>query len=184
VQGSAVYERDRGWASLWKEICAAVSEDPAKADKIEVPNTFDMAVGTSITPPPPLPELIAAYALAGEPLELLVNELHPTPKDVDETKLENVLTKLQLYAAQLARLVRGGEVKQGSPAEGLSPSVLWAAQHIQEWRKGGMSDDDILELLRGIGREDDPELANLTREDVSRLGNLRPPSPSKDLRFP
>jgi hypothetical protein len=174
---STIYERDRGWANLWEEICAAVGEDPATTERVEVPDSFKIAMGASPTPPAPLPELIAVYVLAGEPLEPLLEKLCLWPEDMDNAKLLEVVNKLKLYAAQLARLVRGGEVKQGPPAEGLSGTQLWAARHIQKWREQGMTDGDILELLHEHGREFGSDLANLTREDVSRLGDLRPPAP-------
>ena len=106
--------------SVWREICARHGKDPAATEVVrEEPTRIEAPGGGSVTPPAPLPALIAVYALSGEPLDELVDKLYLAAEEVNREVLANALAdtqaKLELAAAQLARLVRGGEVKKGPP---------------------------------------------------------------------
>ncbi len=167
-----VHRRDMLPDSMWREICARHGKDPAVTEVVrEESVSIEVPAGGSKTPPAPLPALIAAYALSGEELESLVGKLHPALEDADKEALDNALAdaqeRLQLAAAQLARLVRGGEVKKGAPPGELPWVEMWAAKQIREGRRRGQTDDQILDFLRA-----NPELSELSKKRFSELANL------------
>jgi hypothetical protein len=64
--------------------------------------------------------LITNYVLTGGPLEVLLGILHRRPAEANREKIKDKSEHLLLIARQLATLLRGGEVKAGSPKEVLS----------------------------------------------------------------
>lgn len=116
-----------------------------------------MAMGFGKAPAEPLPILIAMYALvagrADTPLMWwLLNELHPSesvelrepmgrgeaktkrpdPSKVDMAKLKEKIRTLQLAAVQVAQIVRGKDIRRGTPTRGLSPRHHAALELIGE----------------------------------------------------
>ena len=107
--------------------------------------------GASQQPPEPLTKLIAAYVLTGEGLEPLVAMLHPEPSEADRVRLEQAAAELNHKAGQLARLVRGGELRRG-PTSGEEASreqlIAWMVREHRDW---GLSDKEIREVLERDG---------------------------------
>ena len=167
-----VHKRDELPDGVWRELCAQHGTDPTAAEIVEeAPTIIEVPVRGSRIPPEPLPSLLAVYALSGEPLEALIDNLHPASEEVDKEDLSKGLSdiqeRLQLAAGQLALLMRGGEVKPGAPPGELSWPEMWAAKRIREDRALNRPDEEILRSLRAH-----PELSELTREGYSRLANL------------
>jgi len=88
--------------------------------------------GGALAPPSPLPELIAAYLLAGGKLESLVEALHPDPESAEWDKIEKHLEGrkadkrhdkdgLRALARQLATLIRGSTLPDHRPPPEVSP---------------------------------------------------------------
>jgi len=168
ARGAIVYRRESMPADEWQFCCQMYGKDPDTTDVFNIPHEFNVPLGGESSPPAGLPALIAAYVLAGEPIEPLIDNLHPNPSSIDAERLECVIEQLNLSTNQLARLVRGGKVKRGPLPEGVPPAEHGAARDIQKLREQGKTDKDILEHLRL-----NPSLSDLTQEDVRRLGNLR-----------
>jgi hypothetical protein len=170
-----VHKRDELPESVWRELCAQHGTEPTAAQIVEeAPTIIEVPVGGSRIPPEPLPSLLAAYALSGEPLSALIDKLHPQPEEVDREALSRALAEVQerlaLSAGQLALLMRGGEVKPGAPPGALSWPEMWAAKRIREGRALKRTDEEILQSLRAH-----PELSELTKGEYSRLANLSLP---------
>jgi hypothetical protein len=167
-----VHKRDELPDGVWRELCAQHGTDPTAAEIVEeAPTIIEVPVGGSRIPPEPLPSLLAAYALSGEPLSALIDKLHPQSEEVDREALSKVLAEIQerlaLAAGQLALLMRGGEVKPGAPPGELSWPEIWAVKRIREDRALNRTDEEIIQSLRAH-----PELSELTKEEYSRLANL------------
>jgi hypothetical protein len=80
--------------------------------------------GASPAPPAPLPALIAAYLLAGKPLQPLVKALHPEAHEADLPNIEDRIQgkrSLSHNTEQIAILIRGGKVDRGVPPPDISP---------------------------------------------------------------
>ncbi len=125
----------------------------------------------SVPPSRPLVRLIAAYALVYEDLEPLLDLLHPDPTSIDKEKLSEKVDQLELTAGQLATLVRGGTVRRGPSTEEVSLEEQRIAWVVSALREDGHSEECILRQIahRGsiaYGRR-------LTKDDISRLGDLR-----------
>jgi hypothetical protein len=167
-----VHRRDEVPDQIWQEICARHGKDPATTEVVEEdPISIEVPVGGSKTPLAPLPALIAAYALSGEPLGVLMDKLHPLPEGTDRealvSALANIQERLELAADQLAQAMRGGEVKRGPGPGELSWVEMWAVKQIREGRGRGQTDEEIRSFLRAH-----PELSELGTEEFSRLANL------------
>jgi hypothetical protein len=140
--------------------------------------SFTQAGGGSWYPAEPLPTLIALHLLSDEPLEPLVEALHPDPADAKWEALEkHVQGKdgLIRQARQVAALVRGSSrTSQGRHSEEVDTERHDAAMFIQKKRQEGIKDTEILDILR-----DKPFLQELKKErqvtmkDLQWLGNLR-----------
>lgn len=133
--------------------------------------------GVSWVPAPPLPILIAVYALSGRSLEPLLEKLHPGPAAVDREQIRKLVegTKkrgggrtegndgLKRIADKIAALVCGGKRSSGKPPPELFPLDQNMAYRITELREAGVSDEEIRQEVGRFG---------YTKEDVFRLGNL------------
>jgi hypothetical protein len=69
---------------------------------------------------------------------------------------------LKAVAHQLARMVRGGPVRQGRYSADLPNLDIVVAYHISDDRKAGMSDTEVFEKLRR-----DPPFALTLREELT-----------------
>jgi hypothetical protein len=147
-----------------------------------------MMLGASSSPPEPLTTLIAVFALVEGSRSMFLwrflGKLHPSKPvthdtgrlrirrpdadQVDLRKLDLKIRELRLAAEQVARIVRGGEVKQG-PGSGELParehSVLDA---VKAWHGDGDSDEEIARLINAVYRFKDLEKP-FTVEEVRRI---------------
>jgi hypothetical protein len=125
--------------------------------------------------------LIGVYALAGGPMSLLLDALHPDPASVDaETRAKiqqfvvggrrgkNTRDGLIVVARNLASLVRGGEVGPGRPSE-RSEMDHAVASITTKYRKDGLTDEEITRKLAYLEKEDG---TSYSVEDVTELGDL------------
>jgi hypothetical protein len=91
-----VHKRGELPDQIWQEICARHGKDPATTEVVEEdPISIEVPVGGSKTPLAPLLALIAAYALSGEPLGVLMDKLHPLPEGTDREALVSTLANIQ-----------------------------------------------------------------------------------------
>jgi hypothetical protein len=130
--------------------------------------------GASPFPPYAFVLLIAAYALAGRPIESLLEVLYPKHSHADieeinkllyETKSQGSRDGLLRTAQQLASMVYGRKVGRGAPPE-LPRGEDLLACYITERREAGIADEKIRQDVLSSGRE-------LSKEDFNRLANLR-----------
>jgi hypothetical protein len=115
----------------WKDICQRFGKDP-HSETFELWNArFVEPAGATQSPQEPLTKLIAIYILTGLPLESLLGRLHFAPETVNEAELrrhiEGEIVKkrrngktstqhipgLKTKAAQVAKLICGGTLRQG-----------------------------------------------------------------------
>jgi hypothetical protein len=150
------------------------------------PDKKPAAVEASEYPADPLWRLIAMYALAderqifgsrqmGEPMERLIQALHPEPEKADRAELRRYIEGdqtgrenfpgLKTRAKQIARIVRGGKTKQkgGRVVKEYSSADMAVAYLVAVGRKEGQSDELIHELIG------DPDYS---LEDIRRLGDI------------
>jgi hypothetical protein len=143
--------------------------------------TFNLEGGT-LAPPPPLPELIAAYLLAGGQLEPLVKALHPDPESAEWDKIRKHLEGrksdkvhntdgLIASAQQLATLIRGSTLPGSRPQSGLIPLEVNLAARISDAKRLNpkASNREIYEdLLHRTGLSEE----QLSWGEFRRLANL------------
>jgi hypothetical protein len=116
-------------------------------------------------------------------VEPLVEALHPDPASADWTGIEKriegrkggpeKLDGLKALAEQLAKAIRGGKLRAGSPGAELSPDEINLASRITKDQEAGLPDEQIYEKVRRLNRSGD----ELTWEEYYRLADL-------GLRFP
>jgi hypothetical protein len=175
--------RDLVSEEQWQRIREHFRLDPEAKEHTHFGGTsFLLGAGTPV-PQAPLPALIGAYLLTGGDVELLVEALHPDPASADwvgiEKRIEGrkggpeKLDGLKALAEQLAKAIRGGTLRAGSPAAELSPHEINLASRITERRDAHVPDEQIYEELRQLPRLE----VELTWKEFHRLANL-------GLRFP
>lgn len=173
---------------VWREYCEEYGADPSR-DQFDEPFDSVQPAGTLQSPPEPLSRLIAVYILSGYPVDLLLRKLHPNPEAISpkteqqlERHIENERVGLKKAARTVASLVRGASLEAGRHTDELSPREEDARAYIEERRREGASDTQILEELRsghgfrrpvrfgviGEGRA----WPNISMSDVRRLGKL------------
>ncbi len=128
------------------------------------------ALGAWQAPPEPLTTLVALYALwagsANTPLMWrLLRRLHPSeqievreplgrgtsrsmrpdPDKIDMEELEKRVRALRTAAVQVARMVRGREIREGRPTGDLAPRHHAVAEAVGEFTRQGLSDEEIAE---------------------------------------
>jgi hypothetical protein len=152
--------------------------------------SFSLGGGTP-APEAPLPELIGAYLLAGGDLEPLVEALHPDPASAEWDQMKKRIEGrkgdkkykqdgIKALAEQLAKAIRGGTFRSGSPVAELSPREINVASRITELREQGWSDEDIYQKLcnsKGFAQELSSRENLSPWENFERLANL-------ELRYP
>jgi hypothetical protein len=159
------------YKSDWEHLCRLYGYDPAP-DQLRVPAMGRIQPhGATRTPSRPLARLIAAYALVHEDLTALLDALHPDPTLADTKKLHEKVDELELAAGQLATLVRGGKVRRGPSTEEISMEEQRIAWAISRRREEGATDEKILRELAYLGHQAYDRC--LTKDDISRLGDLR-----------
>ncbi len=157
----------------WQGLCESEGKDPTLDRNLFSGLVMRSPVGSSHVPPRPLVLLIASYALADGDMGALLRALHPNPEEADTERLSRLLHAnkrehgedgLIRRAEQIAILVRGGKVGRGAPPSEITPREQNAACHITHRREQDWSEIRI---------SDELALRGFTRDDVSRLGDLR-----------
>jgi hypothetical protein len=159
-------------AEEWRRACEEHREDPDQGAFWIDAETGTYPHGARRYPADVLVKLIGAYVLAGEPLEPLLEELHPNPREADREQLERLIhghgagskrvPGMIDKARQIARAVRGGRVGPGNIGE-VSQEDMFAAWQVSWLKSQGRSYEEIHELLKSDG---------YTKSDIHWLGSL------------
>ena len=120
--------------------------------------------GAGQAPAEPLTTLIGVAVLTGYPLPPLLRALHPDPSTIRAERLEQAVQEAKDKVRQLARLVRGGEIRRGPPTEEVSPLEQLAAWEIHGLLQAGATKREVEDHLKAMG---------FGKETVSRLRSLR-----------
>jgi hypothetical protein len=150
----------------WQRICEELGQDPEQ-EALFLRGTKTLNAGGA-TQSPRETALIAAYVIMGKPIEPLLEVLHPEPPDPHATKLfggtKPKVPQLKLLAEQVAKLVRGGTLKEGPTTEELSRKEQLWAWHAYSRRQAGVPDKKIREELRkaGFGPDEASRLVKLS----------------------
>ncbi len=171
----------------WKAICQRFGKDPA-SDRFELWDArFVEPAGAAQSPQEPLTKLIATYVLAGLPLEPLLERLHFAPGTVAKVELKRHIEGekvkkqrngktstqhipgLKTKAAQVARLIYGGTLRQGPSTGELSPSEQNIVWYRQQRVREGVPDTKIYQELK--------EKRGLTKDEYARLKKFRLDAP-------
>jgi hypothetical protein len=173
-EGSWVFPRSSYSEQKWRDLCEQYGRDP-DVERFSVDDVSSKhPTGASPFPPYALVLLIAAYALAGRPIESLLEVLYPKHSHADieeinkllyETKSQGSRDGLLRTPQQLASMVYGRKVGRGAPPE-LPRGEDLLACYITERREAGIADEKIRQDVLSSGRE-------LSKEDFNRLANLR-----------
>lgn len=157
----------------WKELCEEHDADPA-SDQVVLSFGEATAGGVGRTPSVFLTALIAAYALAHQPLTPLIEALHYEPDSVPRDELNANVDELHRVAGHLAARVRGGVVERGRGIEEIPREEHFAAWLIQGLKEeGASSDEEIHERIRKTF----PSFDWLTPKEIDRIRRerLEPP---------
>jgi len=167
----------------WQDLCLRHGQDPEEEYFFVMDSVLQVPTEVAPVPPEPLTTLIGVYALAGGPMEPLLEALYPgePPGEVLEAvrkcvegkkKLDN-MDGLKTLAGRLAIWVHGGK-PEGAPPVALSSTEHDAACFITQLREEGRSGEEI---MRRLSNHRKPDGSKLTDDDISRLGNMH-------LRYP
>lgn len=177
----------------WEYWCEKYGVNPTdEAALVPISNVLPLSAG--VTPWKGLSLLIAVDALVsesiGESIEPLLEALHPDPSSVDREKLylketvtntrvkkDGIIYNLKAYAAQLAKVVRGGKVRTGHLPGEVPHDELWLAwESIDSLVERGFSDEDILHQIQNLF----PSMCgDYTVEDIARIRKLGLQRPSE-----
>jgi len=139
--------------------------DAAITDQDEVTHDNDVVLplGATQSPSRISTELISAYVIADQPIDTLVETLHPEPGKIDRVKLDEKVEKLKLIAGHVAKLVRGGTIRRGHHTEELSSREQEAVRYYSNQLRAGVPEEEIKQtLLRwDLKRDDMPRIKNL-----------------------
>ena len=135
--------------------------------------TLTIPMGGQQTPLVPLPALIGAYFLAGEPLEPLLEKLNRWPQSVDKEQIQALIeggktTKghtrgLKSIVGMIARGIRGGAIRPGPTTGEFSEQIQNGVWYSRQLTQRGLDPATISERL---------EEANFTREEISQIRKL------------
>jgi hypothetical protein len=136
-------------------------EDTAQGDWPEMgieDGTLTVPLGGQQTPLEPLPALIAAYILADEPLEPLLEKLNTRPETVDKEQIQALIEGkktskghvrgLKSVAGLIARGVRGGEIRGGPTTGEFSTKIQNGVWYSQQLAQRGFTAKAIFERLK------------------------------------
>jgi len=150
-----------------KPKVADPSIDPPTETVVQEHGEVAIPRGAGQAPAEPLTTLIAVAVLAGYQLPALLKKLHPDPSTIDTERLEQAVQELRNKARQLARLVRGGNIRRGPSTEELSLLEQLAAWEIYGMSQLGFSEREIEDWVSYL------RAAGLGKETISRLRSLR-----------
>jgi hypothetical protein len=149
---------------IWRKLCTRLGRDPSVGSFVLTPVPTITYLGATQSPPEPLTQLIAIYVIAGEPLDALLDALHPDPSGVDKERLHQAVDELWRKAGQLATLVRGGVIRRGPSTGEVSPYERSTAHYISHQLSKGIAKAQIREALRRLG---------YSQQEITRLMNLK-----------
>jgi hypothetical protein len=138
------------------------------------PGVFRAPTEAGPYPPRQVVILIAAYALAGRPIEPLLEVLYPKHSQADIEEMHNLLYETKFAGGSRDGLLRtaqrfaaaayGRRVGRGAPPEQPAGDHGLAC-YITERREAGVADEEIHQDILNSGRE-------LSKEDFIRLAKL------------
>ena len=145
--------------------------------------------GGTLAPQPPLPELIAAYLLAGGQPEPLVQALHPNPASAEWDKIKKHIEGrksdkrygkdgLKALAQQLATLIRGSTLPDNRPQSELSPFEVNVGARISDAKRLNPK-ASYRELYEGFLHRLGFSEEQLSWDDCRRLADLDQEWPHK-----
>ena len=118
-------------------------------------------LGGQQTPLEPLPALIAAYILADEPLEPLLEKLNNRPETVDKEQIQALIEGkktskghvrgLKSIAGLIARGVRGGAIRGGQTTGEFSTKIQNGVWYSQQLAQRGFTAEAISKRLKEAG---------------------------------
>ena len=145
-------------------VLRTLNVNPPKETVLQEDGEIATPRGAGQAPPEPLTTLIGVAVLAGYQLPPLLRALHPDPSSVNAERLELAILETRAKVRQLARLVRGGDIRRGPSTEEVSPLEHLAAWEIHGLWRAGASKKEIEDYLKGMG---------FGREEANRLRQLK-----------
>ena len=145
-------------------VLRTLNVNPPKETVLQEDGEIATPRGAGQAPPEPLTTLIGVAVLAGYQLPPLLRALHPDPSSVNAERLELAIQETRAKVRQLARLVRGGDIRRGPSTEEVSPLEQLAAWEIHGLSRAGASKKEIEDYLKGMG---------FGREEANRLRQLK-----------
>lgn len=158
--------------TTWRSWCEEEGLDPDEDVHRVYVDEDDPLVVPKDSPAWPLPELVAAYILAGRNVADLVDTLHPRPGTVDRVKLDAEITGLRRAAERVAALVRGGKAGAGKRPPEITAAERRLGSHIRDLLERGYSEREIANRLQDGGFKPLPDTFEATVEEVQRIANL------------
>jgi hypothetical protein len=151
--------KDERFEAVERYPYAAITDQ----DEVTHDNDVVLPLGATQSPSRISTELISAYVIADQPIDTLVETLHPEPGTIDRAKLDEKVERLKLIAGHVARLVRGGTIRRGHHTEELSSREQEAVPYYSNQLRAGVPEAEIKQtLLRwGLKRDDMPRIKNL-----------------------
>ncbi len=182
-EGDWTFPRSSYSVQRWQELCRQHGQNP-NVDSFSISGvTSNHPTEAGPYPPHELVMLIAAYALAGQPIPPLLKVLYPEHSEADIEEINKLLYETKFAggsqngllrtAQQFAAAVYGRKVGRGAPSEQppeQSAGEHLLACHITKRREAGLTDEEIRQEILDSGRE-------LSNEDFARLAKL-------ERRFP
>jgi hypothetical protein len=155
-----VYANERFEAVDWYEMSAII--DAEAHTTTYGPATFPL--GAKQSPQHALVALIAAYVVEGQPLDPLLELLHPSADNANRQQLDEKAAQLKLMAVHIAKIVRGGIVRRGQNTDELEPREQAAADYITSRLRAGVPDSEIDQTLLNRG---------FSQNEIRRLKKFR-----------
>jgi hypothetical protein len=135
--------------------------------------TLTIPLGGQQTPLEPLPALVAAYFLADEPLEPLLEKLNKWSERVNKKQIRKLIEGektsgghirgLKSVAGLIARGVRGGEIRSGQDTGEFSTKIQNGVWYSQQLAQRGFTAEVISKRLRE---------ANFSPSEISQVREL------------
>jgi hypothetical protein len=182
-EGDWTFPRSSYSVQRWQELCRQYGQNPNVASFSISGVTSNHPTEAGPYPPRELVMLIAAYALAGRPIEPLLKVLYPEHSEADIEEINKLLYETKFAgrsqngllrtAQQFAAAVYGRKVGRGAPPEQppeQSAGEHLLACHITKRREDGLTDEEVHQEILDSGRE-------LSNENFARLAKL-------ERRFP
>jgi hypothetical protein len=154
------YETGRVVLRLLSE---SVPVDPPIETVVQEDGDIAIPRGAGQSPAEPLTTLIGVAVLAGYPLPPLLRALHPDPSTIRAERLEQAVQEVKDKVRQLARLVRGGDIRRGPTTGEVSPLEQHAAWEMSGLLQAGATEQEIEDHLKELG---------FGKESISRLRDL------------